>query len=194
MRKALNINQPSILIKAIKANDNSTLQSLYNSNYFKVETLVLKNNGSVEQAKDIFQEAFIILWKNIKQDKFVPESKSAINKYLYTIAKNKWMGYLRSNAYKKTVSQTDFPESKSSKLHIHPSTENHEFEQNLTKVMTAFEHLGEPCKSLLKAFYFDKKSMKDLAHELNMNTASVKNKKYRCMQRLRELAQNLKNN
>ncbi|MDT0557096.1 sigma-70 family RNA polymerase sigma factor [Ichthyenterobacterium sp. W332] len=181
----------SSIINAVKANDNDTLKSLYNHNYFKVETLVLKNNGTKDQAKDIYQEAFLAVWKNIKQDKFIPENESSIHGYLYTIAKHKWMDYLRSNTYKKTIRNTELFDLKDSKLHVHPSTEDHRFEEKLKLAMSAFDQLGEPCKSLLKAFYFDKKSMKDLAEELNLDAASVKNKKYRCMQKLRQLAQNL---
>jgi len=90
-------------IEAIKVNDIVALKHLYKINYPKVEVLVLKNNGTKEHAKDIFQDAFLALWKNVKQDKFVPQNESSINGYLYTIAKHKWMDYLRSKDYKKTV-------------------------------------------------------------------------------------------
>jgi len=54
--------------------------------------------------------------------------------------------------------------------------------------MEAFEGLGDACKTLLTKFYFEKKSMKEIAHELQLDAASTRNKKYRCMQTLRELA------
>jgi len=58
--------------------------------------------------------------------------------------------------------------------------------------MHAFKGLGAPCKDLLMKFYFEKKSMKDIAEELQLDAASTRNKKYRCMQKLRELALNLR--
>lgn len=179
-------------IDAIKINDTDALKYLYKVNYPKIEVLILKNNGTKEHAKDIYQEAFLAFWKNVKQDKFVPHNESSINGYIYTIAKHKWMDYLRSKNYKKTivssnlfdfeVSETDFEKINDDKIN----------DERLQSVMHAFNDLGLSCKSLLTKFYFEKKSMKDIAKELQLDSASTRNKKYRCMQKLRELALNLK--
>ena len=61
-------------------------------------------------------------------------------------------------------------------------------ENRLQGVMQAFKDLGLPCKDLLTKFYFEKKSMNTIAEELQLDAASTRNKKYRCMQKLRELA------
>ncbi len=184
------LNQNAItqhFVKAVKFNDETALRELYKTNYHKIETLILKNNGTYEQAKDIFQDAFIAVWKNIKNNKFKPESNNAVNGYLYTIAKNKWMDYLRSPAYKKRVSYNDTHEI-DPLIHASDSTnESADWEEQLSIAMKAFEELGEACKSLLTRFYFEKKSMKEIAIELQLDKASTRNKKYRCMQALRKL-------
>ena len=175
-------------IEAIKGNDEKTLKTLYVNNFQKTETLILKNNGTTEQAKDIYQEAFITVWKNVKENKFLPENESAINGYLYTIAKNKWMDYLRSPAYKKRVSYHTINDT----VPVVSTAENDsvqiDHDKKLSMAMEAFEVLGDACKTLLTKFYFEKKSMKEIAHELQLDAASTRNKKYRCMQTLRELA------
>jgi len=178
------------IVSAIKNNNEVVLKSLYTNNYHKIEYLVLNNNGSLEQAKDIFQEAYIAVWKNIKNNSFIPKNESAISGYLYTIAKNKWMDYLRSSEYKKKVSLTTMN-------HIHEkedstifSENSKEHDQKLSIAMKAFKNLGNPCKELLTKFYFEKKSMNIIAEELSLDAASTRNKKYRCMQKLRELALN----
>ena len=68
---------------AIKANDEQALKSLYKSGYGKVEKYVLNNKGSAEQAKDIYQDAFIAVWRNIQLDQFVPRNETALSGYLY---------------------------------------------------------------------------------------------------------------
>lgn len=176
------------IVAAIKANDNSVLKSIYTHNYHKVETLVLKNNGTKDHAKDIYQEAFLAVWKNVKLDKFSPQSDNAIHGYLFTIAKNKWMDYLRSKNYKKTIVSDKINDFKASDVNAEISNDDILKEQRLIGVMQAFKDLGEPCKSLLRQFYFDKRSMKDIANELQLDAASTRNKKYRCMQKLREIA------
>jgi len=174
------------IIEAIKNNNASVLQSLYVSNYKKVEVLILKNNGRIEQAKDIYQEAYITVWKKIKNNTFIPKNETAINGFLYTVAKNKWLDYLRSSEYKKRVT---FEEQQASqnKLEIE-DTLDEERSKKLKKAMNAFKNLGQPCKDLLTKYYFEKKSMKQIATELVLDAASTRNKKYRCMQKLREMA------
>ncbi|WP_179022441.1 RNA polymerase sigma factor [Winogradskyella forsetii] len=175
-------------IEAVKNNDPQVLKNLYVNNYPKIEILVLRNSGSKDQAKDIYQDAFLAVWQNIKQDKFIPKSESSINGYLYTIAKNKWLDVLRSSGYKKTIvaSQLGHFEIK--------DEENNDIDDDILKdkrledVMLAFKNLGAACKSLLRMFYFEKKSMKFIAEELALDSASTRNKKYRCMQKLKSLA------
>jgi len=173
---------------AIKANDEKALQSLYVNNFKKIETLVIKNNGTTEQAKDIFQEAFIAVWRNVKNDKFSPDNETALNGYLYTIAKNKWMDYLGSAAYKKNVSINQLSNVTSNEAIAEESVNEDLYEKKLSMAMKAFKEMDDACKNLLTKFYFEKKTMKEIALELKLDAASTRNKKYRCMQALRVLA------
>lgn len=178
------------LINAIKCNNAIALRELYVSNYPKIEALVLKNNGSTDDAKDIYQEAFIALWNNVKNNAFTPTNGSALDGYLYTIAKNKWMDIVRSKQFKKT--QTLTPE----RIAFLNKEEDNDFNEienkKLNKAMEAFKNLGQPCKQLLTTFYFDKKSLRDIAVELSLDEASVRNKKYRCMEKLRNQVLDIK--
>ena len=176
------------MIEALRRNDESVLKALYIENYQKIERLVLKNKGTKEQAKDIYQEAFITVWKNVKADKFFPENNSAINGYLYAIAKNKWMDYLGSSAYKKTLSYDQIATNPSFEVPGNPSMDAGDHEHKLSLAMHAFKKMDDGCKLLLTKFYFEKKSMKEIARELSLDPASTRNKKYRCMQSLRKLA------
>ena len=48
--------------------------------------------------------------------------------------------------------------------------------------------LGEPCKSLLEAFYLKKKSMQEIAGSFGYtNSENAKNQKYKCLMRLKKL-------
>ena len=185
MGQAYKLEHQIQLLDAIKNNNAIALKEFYITNYPKIEALVLKNSGSVEYAKDIYQDAFITVWQHIKSDRFVPKNNTALQGYLYRIAKNKWMDVLRSKAFKNSKSLN----TETMRVIKNDEDENKDFEnKNLEITMVAFKNLGEPCKSLLKQFYFDKKSMKEIAKELQLDAASTRNKKYRCVQKLRELA------
>lgn len=185
MRETYKIDHQLQLINAIKDNNSIALKAFYTSNYHKVELLVLKNSGSQEHAKDLYQDAFISMWNNIRNKSFEPKNDSALQGYLYTIAKNKWMDVLRSKRFKTTQSLT---EERALFLTQEETAEDDNYETKLNIAMTAFKDLGQPCKDLLKTFYFEKKSLRDIAASLDIGESSVRNKKYRCMEKLRDIA------
>lgn len=183
----MEINKQLTLVDAIKANDERALRELYQENYKKVELHIIKNNGTMTQAKDLYQEAFLAMYQNIKMDLFVPLSETALQGYLYSIAKNKWIDFLRSAQYKKTrplYENVVLADDANSTAELDEKIEN---EQKIELTLNAFSKLGKNCKNLLTQFYFDKKSMREIAVELGLEEASVRNKKYRCIQKLREL-------
>jgi len=98
------------------------------------------------------------------------------------------MSYLRSSDYKKTSSLSKLNYFEVSDNENDTLDDDNFKSQRLNITMQAFRDLGEPCKSLLSKFYYEKRSMKVIAEELQLDAASTRNKKYRCMQKLRELA------
>ena len=52
----------------------------------------------------------------------------------------------------------------------------------------AIGSLGEPCKSLIEAFYIQKRNMQDIATQFGYTNAdNAKNQKYKCLMRLKKL-------
>ncbi len=168
-------------LHAIRANDASALKALYQNNYYKIEHYILNNNGTEEQAKDIFQEAFIAVWRNIQLDKFQPENETALDGYLYRIARNKWMDYLRSGHYNKVVRMDEHhqPEEVDE---IRP-----EENENLQAVKKHFKSLGENCRKILTRYYYHNDSLRKIAETMGWTEATARNNKYRCIQQLKEM-------
>lgn len=174
------------LVKAIQANDDGVLESLYQENYYKTEKYIIDNSGSVEQAKDTFQEAFIAVWENVQNNKFIPKNETALNGYLYTVAKNKWLDFLKSSRFKKTNAL----DSHNYKIKSDGGDLDEQEENNISrleKVTGYFYDLDQACKKLLTVFYYESKSLREIAAELNITEASARNKKYRCIEKLRAL-------
>ena len=178
------------LILGFKKNDSKVMEIVYTTVFPKVRLYILKNNGNEARAKDVYQEAFIACWKNIKADKFSEEGN--VEAYLYTVAKNKWTDYLRSSEYKKTV--VDENRLESLKL-VDDSKIDESFEDaNRNAMQKALKQLGDNCKTLLNLFYFERKSMDEISQKMNLASASARNQKYRCMEKLRKLSLDIKNN
>ncbi|MBT0607240.1 RNA polymerase sigma factor [Aequorivita echinoideorum] len=181
-------DQSNQIVALIIQNDSATLKKVYTTNFSKVKTYILKNNGSIAEAKDIYQEAFVAMWKNVKANKFTAESPTAINGYLFQIAKNKWLDHLRSAAYKNKTfinREIEFYEPETEEIRIK--------NKQIEKILEAISHLGEKCQLILKLFYFEKKSFKIIAEILSIDEASAKNAKYRCLEQLRKKTESTPN-
>lgn len=168
-------------IAAIKADDHLVLKALYQDNYPGVEKFVLANNGSADEARDVFQEAFLACWRNIQMDRFVPESGNALSGYLYRIARNKWMDHLRSGRYLKTVPLVEEQVEQAEEEEVEPQQAAY-----LKAVRENFTRLGQNCQDVLTRFYFKKESMSEIAQAYDWTDATARNTKYRCLQKLKE--------
>jgi RNA polymerase sigma factor (sigma-70 family) len=164
---------------AVLANDEKALEALYTANFYKAEMFVLANSGSAEEAKDIYQEAFIAVWHNIKAGRFVLQNGSSLEAYLFQIVKYKWYDYLKAAKKMKLVSveENGFVEA----------AYNEDEQHYIEKVEQHFKNLGEPCREVLTLFYFMKKNMQQIAASFSWTEATAKNNKYRCLQRLRNM-------
>lgn len=176
-------------VSAFKNNDQRVLANTYKSVFPRLRSYVLKNNGSEVDAKDVFQEAFIICWRNIKENKLVENSN--VEAYLFTIAKNKWMDHLRSAAHKKSFSSEDL---ESMDIPEEESVDENELEKKTKLLKLALSRLGENCKTLLNMFYFNRKSMEEISKQLNITSSSARNQKYRCMEKLKMISIEIKQN
>ena len=177
------------LLNAFKKNDEKAMQVVYQQMFFKFRTHALNNSGNEAQAKDVFQEAFVVCWRNIKEGKL--KTTSNVEGYLFTIAKNKWVDYLRSPEFKKKIATNEFAHLSIAE----PLNEDHDVQEEMQRTILkqALAQLGDKCKNLLLKFYFERKSMLEISDELRITSASARNQKYRCMENLRALSLKLKN-
>ena len=139
-----------------------------------VKKHIYSNSGTSDDAKDIFQDALVVLYKNVRSENFsltVP-----LKTYLLAIVKNLWLQELRRrNKMIVTTNQTDIPDSEFTE------------ERNFDIAQAAFNLLGEKCRQLLILFYFKKKTYKELASFLAFgDERTAKNQKYRCLQKAKE--------
>ncbi len=171
-------------IDAIGRNDSKEIQQLYLDVYPKIKVFILRNNGNEHQAKDIFQEAFIALWRNIKTGNYNSLDNN-IEAYLFMVAKNKWIDFLRSARYRKKMSIEEIKESEVCDDYTDKAEETEEMHQN-DILYKAVSKLAESCRKLLKMFYYERKSMKEISEKFKISEPSARNKKYRCMQQLRK--------
>lgn len=168
-------------LRAISENDEAALRQFYQNNYKKTERYVLDNSGTADEAKDVYQEAFVAVWRAVCLGRFQPRHDTSLDAYLYQIAKNKWLDRLRTARRQPVVPLTEGAAG----LEAAPDLSQQE-EQQLQAIKANLKKLGHPCQEVLERFYYHRQSIRTISEALNWTEATAKNNKYRCLQRLRE--------
>ncbi len=170
------------LLRGLATNDRKCIEAIYQGSYNTVQALILNNKGTVDDARDIFQEALIVLFEKVRQGDF--ELSCQIRTYLYAVSRRLWLKRLQQQ--KRLYADWD---DSAEGVAVETDLERHEKEDaDYERMDKAIQQLGEPCKSLLEAFYLRKQNMASIATEFGYtNTDNAKNQKYKCLMRLKKI-------
>ncbi|MEM9549016.1 MAG: sigma-70 family RNA polymerase sigma factor [Bacteroidota bacterium] len=162
-------------------NRNKALSILYDQLYPGIARFIMKNSGTKLDSKDLFQESLIVFYEKAITPEF--QLTGSIKNYLHAVCRNIWFKKLRHAGKEISFEHSDL--QLLGQVDEIPEAEN-ERQVLFAKLMN---QLGEGCKNILHRFYFDRQSMKEIAEELNLaNEGVAKNKKARCMKKLKQLA------
>ncbi|MBS1576841.1 MAG: sigma-70 family RNA polymerase sigma factor [Bacteroidetes bacterium] len=169
------------LLDGLARNDRKAVETIYKDNYNMVQALIINNNGSADEAKDIFQEAMIVLYEKVRSGNF--ELSCQIKTYIYSVSRRLWLKRLQQiNRYQPDLDGTG------ETVAVEDELETHERLDNEFRVMErGLSSLGEPCKSLLEAYYLQKRNMTEIAAAFGYTNAdNAKTQKYKCLMRLKK--------
>ncbi|MFD2555882.1 RNA polymerase sigma factor [Sphingobacterium tabacisoli] len=172
------------IVDGVSKGDSKAINRIYKSYFPSISRMIVNNNGSEDEAKDIFQEAVMVLYDKITQQKF--ELSSKLGTFLYAVSRRLWLKQLtRKGSVASTADISDFEDL----LRVEDDLERHdEIEQRFDHMNIALSQLGEPCQTLLKDFYIANMSMQDIRDKFGYtNTDNAKTQKYKCLQRLKKI-------
>ncbi|HQV59171.1 MAG: sigma-70 family RNA polymerase sigma factor [Chitinophagaceae bacterium] len=175
-------NNEKALLQGLATNDKKAVETIYRENYNMVQSLIINNNGSADDAKDIFQEAMIVLYEKVRSGTF--ELNCQIKTYVYSVSKRLWLKKLQqSSRYSPPI------EDQEASVPVDDEIAEHEKRDAEFEMMDkAISSLGEPCKSLLEAYYLQKQNMQVIAANFGYTNAdNAKNQKYKCLMRLKKI-------
>jgi len=171
------------LPKSNGRSDGLSFDVLYKTCFPSVEYYVRKNNGTPDDARDVFQESVAVLLEKINQPDFVLTASPKT--FLYAIAKNHWLKHLRDN---RLVSMDEVPVAD---IAEDPNNLDPEYAPVAAemKVHNWLQRVTVNCQRILAALFFQKESMESLMIKMgwkNKHTAS--NQKYKCIEQVRKEA------
>lgn len=172
------------IIEALKeggGKEDRCLHFLYKEYKGLIQHFIEKNSGTKEEAKDVFQDALIAVYENIKSGKFKGESK--LSSYLYSIARFMWFNRLkRKNIEWKIMDLQSVDEVEES--HIVALLE----EEKWAAIQGFFGELGAQCKRILIYSIYQGYNMKEISELMDYENEQVaRNKKYKCLKKLKTL-------
>jgi RNA polymerase sigma-70 factor (family 1) len=142
---------------------------------------ITDNQGAAE---DIVEEAFVSLWN--KRDAF-SEIKS-LKSYLYTIARNKCLSWLRKNQrdIKRHKASSSFEEE-----FDRTALENMIYAESMEKIYTAIDKLPRQCRKVFIMHYIDGMKISEIAKELKLSIHTINAHKGRGIDLLQKVLLNL---
>ncbi len=176
------LEEDKLILKGLAENDKQAIETIYRTNYAMIQAFILNNNGTYDDARDIFQEAMIVLFEKSRTESF--ELSSQIKTYIYSVCRRLWLKKLtQMQRYSGNL------ENMEETVPVEEELENHEKRNtDFTLMENAMSKIGEPCKSLLDAYYIQKKHMQEIAADFGYTNAdNAKTQKYKCLMRLKKL-------
>ncbi len=172
------------LIEATKSPKRADLdigiKYMYRAYYDMLKIYICQNSGSDEDAQDIFQEVLMAFIDLVQKNKF--RGESTIKTFLYTLNRNIWLNELkkRGRAEKRNnIFELEKDLTIPSVTHVIAQHESRK------EILNIVEELGETCKKILLAFYYENLSMKEMLIDLDYESEqALRNKKSKCMKQL----------
>ena len=164
-------------------NSNDAIRFMYDHYFESLSRFVMNNQGSLQDAEDIFQELVINFIALVKLNKF--RGESSIKTFLFSLNRFSWLNELKRRGrasarelnYEKgmDIVEKDFSHAALQK-------------ESTLQVYALMDELGETCKKILLMFYYEDLSMKEMLQQLNYeNEQIVRNKKYKCLKQLEKM-------
>lgn len=176
MLKAVNKSDQEIL-DGILRQDALLVERVYKAVLPKIVRYVQNNNGKLEDAEDIFQEAMIALFRKVQGGKLI--LTCTVQTYLISICRHLWLKQLRDSKKDRYVEVEQYEP-----LMLDDSMmENLEKNSRYRLYQEYFKKLGEKCKTILLLF-FEKTPMRQIAVRMDTTEAYIKKRKHACKESL----------
>lgn len=175
--------EDELLLKGLQESDHQAIKKIYDLALPTVIHWIEENKGTESDARDIFQEALIALYKKVATEDF--NLTCTLKSYIRIITKNLWLTRLR-NKKNKYASPLDDIELVDLDHDILQQIEYSEREQLYFK---HFDQLGEKCQQILQ-WFFDRMPLRDIATRLRSSEGYIKKRKFICKEKLLKAIQN----
>ena len=166
------------IILGIQSQDRLTLNRLYTEFYPGISAFIQRNNGSETEARDIFQEAVIVIYRKAIAGTLT--LTSPFSSYLITVCRNMWFNVLKKKSFTTEVTNET----------LSLSIDDSDIERTLHQrekdrlYREKYRLLAEDCRKVLQLF-FDGTKMEKIKEIMGYKSISyAKKRKFKCKEKL----------
>lgn len=172
-------NDDQILIEGIKTQDPKVIAELYTLFFPSVKQYIYRNNGNEENARDIFNDAIVVMLEKTRQPDF--RLSCSLKTFIYAVCRNLWLKKLKSGdetmisyeLFEDTLQGADLLEE-----------DNFNINQARLLYQKHLVRMNATCRELI-CLFLEGKSFKEITAELNYeNESYARKRKYRCIKLL----------
>ncbi|MFM9989093.1 RNA polymerase sigma factor [Flavobacterium sp.] len=175
------------ILTDLKGENNSAFGELYKNYFYSVNRFITNNNGSTNDAEDVFQDTMIILLEKLRKDNF--QLTASLKTYIMAISKNIWLNKLR-----KTYKEVDLT-NENSNIYFEQIDIAIDDEKNyMDKLQNYLHKITEHCQGLIHDMFFKEKSIEIIQKEYGYSTIhNAQNQKHKCIEQIRKVKSQDKN-
>ncbi|HAA14638.1 MAG TPA: RNA polymerase subunit sigma-70 [Cytophagales bacterium] len=160
-----------VLEDITQKNRSARIADWYEKVFPKVGAYIKRQGGSLEEAKELFQEALVIYFEKISGGNFQPDKSD--DAYLFGMVKHLWFKHLQTQQQWDDLDPTDTREELTAELRVE-------------KLVLLLKQSGQRCLELLQSFYYERLSMQKVSERFGYKSErSATVQKYKCLEKLR---------
>ena len=166
------------IIAGIIRGDDAIIHRIYEENFELIEKLIESNGGNQEDSKDVFQEALVVLFRTLKENKF--NNSSSISTFLYSVARLIWLKDLSRRKKQQLVFELNenLPDLETGIVSLIVKNEKYKL------YFEKFNELSEDCKKVLR-MSLNNVPIKEITRIMGYSSEQhTKNRRLRCKKSL----------
>ncbi len=166
------------ILKGVREKDNKVLYYIYQESYPAIKKHIVNNSGNAEDAKDIFQDAIVIIYNKSNKSDFILDCD--FSTYLYSICKVLWWMELK----KKKDEKSNMKELEELQKYQDDIIGSDGVSEKYSIYHKYINKLDYDCQKVLRLFY-DGVRAKEIADIMGYENEQIaRSKKYKCKEKI----------
>lgn len=159
---------------------NQSIATVYKKYFYGLSWYVINNNGTRQDAEDVFQEVVLNFISMVQKNQFREES--GIKTFLYAINRHIWLNELKKKGKRLLREKKYSGQQDTMEIDVSNLIEKNQAREQVAELLG---QLGETCRKILLLYYYEGLSIKEILPYFDYeNEQVIRNKKCKCLDQL----------